>query len=346
MKKKTTAILLAVLLIAALLCGCGSSSAKGESYYVDNGYYYDEEPVYEEAAYAYDGDYWADAPAAAAPVPDPLPPQDGGTQSEPSGDAQNGAKLIYTADLDMETMAFDEAVTALGQLTAQVGGYYESSSITESGSTRRASFTVRVPAQNYRLFVDTAGDLCHMLSQEEYTEDVSEAYYDTAGRLETQKTKLARLQALLAEAEDMEDIIALESAISETEEMIDWYSGTLRRYDAKVDYSTVSIYLREVKVYEPEPDPTYGARLGAAFTDGLRGFAEGLGDILVALAYSWLWLLLIAAVVVLILWLTRKRRAAKKAARAERKARAAAAASQPVQYSQPAETEKEEDKAD
>ena len=148
----------------------------------------------------------------------------------------------------------------------------------------------------------------------------------------------------------MEDIITVESAISETEEMIDWYSGTLRRYDALVSYSTVDISLREVKVYEPEPDPTYGNRLGTAFTDGLKGFASGLGDILVALAYSWLWLVLIAVVVVLILWLTRKRRAAKKAARAEkkaaRKARQEAAQNAPmtpISYSRPAETENKDE---
>ena len=354
MKKRNIALILSILLIAALLCGCGGKSASSDGYYADveeAAYEYDYEPSTVSQSYAlYDNGYAAAAeayeydaaPAAEAPVPNP------------SADAQasmavNSAKLIYTADLEMETKSFDDAVSALAKLTAYLGGYYESSSVVESGSTRRAYFTVRVPAAYYRAFLDNvAGDLCHVLSQQEQTEDVSEYYYDTAGRLETQKTKLARLQQLLLQAEDMEDIITIEDAISETEETIERLSGTLRHYDALVSYSTVDITLREVKVYEPEPDPTYGKRLGGAFVDGLKDFFSGLGDILVALAYSWLWLVLIAGIVVLILWLTRKQRAAKKAERAARKARTAARKealdAAPPQYSSPATEDTDEPK--
>lgn len=334
MKKRIFALILAAALLTALLCGCGGSSVAQSSYAVTESYSTADFAPMAEAAYDYeyetDGDYWA--AAEEMPVPDPMPPT-----GEAPGAPQNGVKLIYTANLDMETMDFDGAVTALAKLTAEVGGYYESSSVSDQSSYRWAEYTIRVPAGYYRVFLDEAGDLCHVLSQREYTEDVSEAYYDTSGRLETQKTKLARLQELLLEAENMEDIITIESAISETEEMIDRLSGTLRHYDALVDYSTVTVYLKEVKVYEPEPDPTYGSRLGSAFVDGLKGFAEGLGDILVALAYSWLWLLLIAGVVALILWLTRKRRAAKKAERAERRARAKARKGEQPQYTLPAD---------
>ena len=346
MKQRILALLLAALALALLLTGCGgrgssaaadSLLAKGaarESYSYSDGTNYAaayEEDMYEYAAeeeYAPAEAYWSDSAAAApAPAPASAPAQ--------ATEEQTVQKLIYTADLNMETLEFDAAVDALAGLTASCGGYYESSSVSDQGSYRWASYTIRVPAANYRAFLDRAGEQCHVLSLREYTEDVSETYYDTAGRLETQRTKLARLQALLAQAESMEDIIVLESAISETEEIIDRYSGQLRHYDALVDYSTVSVYLEEVKVYEPEPDPTYGTRLGTAFQDGLDGFAEGLGDILLALAYSWLWLLLIAAIVVLVLFLTRKRRAAHKAARAERKARAEARKNEPPQYSLP-----------
>ena len=353
MKKRNIALILSVVLIAALLCGCGAKASSSDHYaapeeaaYEYEDYYAPSEPnqsyaLYDNAAAgAYE--FYDEAPAAEAPAEAPVP-NPTGTDSTQSV-AVNSAKLIYTANLEMETKSFDDAVASLAKLTAYLGGYYEASSVTESGSTRRAHYTVRVPAQYYRAFLDNAaGDLCHVLSQQEYTEDVSEYYYDTAGRLETQKTKLVRLQQLLLQAEDMADIITIEDAISETEEMIDRLSGTLRRYDALVSYSTVEIALREVKVYEPEPDPSYGKRLGGAFVDGLKDFFSGLGDILVALAYSWLWLVLIAGIVILILWLTRKHRAARKAEREARKARRAVQKEAPAeaapQYSTPAAEE-------
>ena len=346
MKKRLTLLLAAVMLLS-LLAGCGGSAKASSN---SGGAYFAEEAAYDSMPLVEDGgveEYWAgDVPMAAAaaeaamPIPDPAPPVDA-----PSAQPLDGVKLIYTADLDMETMDFDGATAAINGLVAVCGGYFESSSVSDQGAYRWANYTIRVPAAQYRAFLDQAGQLCHVLSQQEYTRDVSESYYDTAGRLETQRTKLARLQELLLQAEDMEDIITVESAISETEELIDMLSGELRHYDALVDYSTVSIYLEEVKVYEPEPDPTFGTRLGAAFTDGMKGFAEGLGDILIVLAYSWLWILLIAVVVVLILWLTRKSRAAKKAEREARKARIEAAKearmAEPVIYSQPSEEPKD-----
>lgn len=330
MKKRRLSILPAAVLGAALLLGgCGRSAM----------------PAADQASYAaaqekaeYEEMYWAEeadeAPAEAVPMP--------AADDSMSIDAsrENGAKLIYTAEMEIETLDFDAAVDALADLTAAVNGYFESSSLSDQGAWRWASYTVRVPAENYRVFLDKAGDGCHVLSVQEYTDDVSENYYDAAGRLETQRTKLARLQALLSGAESMEDIIALESAISETEEQIDRLSGTLRHYDALVDYSTVTVYLQEVKVYEPEPDPSFGTRMGQAFTNGLRSFSQGMQDILVALAYGWLWLLLAAAVIVVILLLTRKSRRAR---REERAARAEARQAVPAAYSQPAE-KKPEDK--
>ena len=64
-------------------------------------------------------------------------------------------------------------------------------------------------------------------------ENITETYYDTAGRLKTQKIKLERLQKLLSQAENMEDIITIESAISETEWNIETFPapcGTMTRW--------------------------------------------------------------------------------------------------------------------
>ena len=336
--KRTLSFVLAVLMLAVLLAGCGRTYNSG--YRAEEKAYYEPEAdiAYEDSDFDYGYAAMESNASALAPAPRPEPEaaELSAAVEEPE---RNPQKLIYTADLEMETLEFEAATEALAELTESVGGYFESSQRSDSGSYRWASYTVRVPADNYRLFLDQVGEGCHVLSLGENTEDVSEYYYDTAGRLETQRTKLGRLQELMEEAESMEDIIVLESAISDTEELIDMLSGTLRHYDALVAYSTVDIYLKEVKVYEPEPDPTYGERLGSAFTDGLKGFAEGMGDLLVVLAYGWLWLLLIAAAVVLVLLLTRKRRAEGRRLRAERKAAREAArtarSAQPVAYYTP-----------
>ena len=213
-----------------------------------------------------------------------------------------GTKRIYTANLDLETTEFDTAVEEIAALTERSGGWFESSSLSSRGSGYRYSdYTVRVPVEQYRAFLSGAGELCHLLYKDEYVEDVSQVYYDTAGRLKTQQIKLERLQALLEKAEVMEDIITIESAISETEQRIDDLSGTLQHYDAKVDYATVYVSLREVGRLSnvEEPATGFGAQLAAAFSSGWKHFVSGIQDLAIALAYGWMWVL--AAVVLVVL---------------------------------------------
>ena len=96
----------------------------------------------------------------------------------------------------------------------------------------------------------------------------------------------------------MEDIITIESAISETEQAIDSLSGTLQHYDALVDYATVNISLREVYKLSnvEEPATGFGSRLSAAFVSGWNNFISGMESLLVGLAYGWMWVLLALAV--------------------------------------------------
>jgi hypothetical protein len=234
----------------------------------------------------------------------------GESPSDDSAGTASGQKLIRNAWLELESTEFDEASRALKELTEEFGGYFENSSVANyKDGARWGDYTVRIPAERFDAFLEQAGTLCHLTWQEMSQEDISEVYYDTAGRLETQKIKLERLQELLSKAEKMEDIITLESAISETEWMIEDLSGTLRRYDGKVDYATVHINLREVyKLSSVETVPeTFGQRMSAAFAEGLRDCGDRLEDLAVAFAYSWMWWLLFVAVVAGVVRFVRKR---------------------------------------
>ena len=315
--KHKIALALVFAALAALLAGCGSS------YYAsDNGSYsgsgsttvYAPEAAYDTAEYGYakaDGDSgWTEETQLS---------------SEPSGVPAN-VKIIYTADISLESTEFDDAAAGLQALVAENGGWYESSYLDNRSTYRSASYTVRIPAGNFFAFCEGVGSICQVNSLQQSSEDVSEFYYDTESRLVTQRTKLARLQDLLAQAEDMEDIITLESAISETELAIERLTGTLRHYDSLVGYSTIQVSLREVyKLTEvEEPVIGFGAKLSAAFRSGSNRLVNGFENFLLGFADNWAgWLILIlilAAVAFFILRAVKKgreRKAAMNAARAQ-----------------------------
>ena len=227
------------------------------------------------------------------------------------GGVLENQKIIYTGDINLETTEFDETVKAVAALAEAKGGYLESSTVGGgSRGYRWADYTVRVPSAHFQGFLDQAGALAHVTWRNTNLENITETYYDTAGRLKTQQIKLERLQKLLSQAENMEDIITIESAISETEWNIEDLSGTLRHYDALVDFATVNVHVSEVYKYSDteELPENFGDRLSSAMSRGWQSFVNGMEDFAVALAYSWMWLILWAVIIVAAVVILRKAR--------------------------------------
>ena len=234
-----------------------------------------------------------------------------------AGGTQNTkpVKMIYTGYMEMQTLDFDKASSDIDALVKELGGYFQQSSVSNgSNGYRRASYTVRVPSAQFEPFFQQAGQLCHVTYKNASADDVSESYYDTEARLETARIKLERLQTLLAKATSMEDIITIESAISETEWDIENLSGTLRHYDALVDYATIDVELCEVYKLsgQDEAVTTFGGRLGQSFVRGLKAVGGTLEDLAVWVAYSWIWLVVLAVVIIVIVRIVRRKSGGKK----------------------------------
>ena len=289
MKRKLFAISLAAIL---LLAGCGGGSKTAE----------DSQAPASSATSDYEGgnylpdreNYWDMDSAETAPS-EPMPaPSTLAGGSEPSSVYQNpGAKLIRRAELNIQTEQFDQSLEALNQLVNNCGGYFESANLYGGGrrdayATRSGEYVVRIPAQQYNLFLSSTGDLGYVNSKTESSEDVGTQYYDTETRLKTQRTKQERLLALLEKAETMEDIISLENALSDVEYQIEMYSSDLRRYDALINFSTFRIYLNEVRQITEEVGETasLGQRMAAGFQASFRGLGQGFQDLLVWVSYN------------------------------------------------------------
>ena len=311
--KRGLALFLAALLTALTLTACGGGggysggtdsapSAAGES----------------QTAYDGSGDEWKaevgefgfDAPAGTAggsPAEPEAAPDGGEAQEE---DRLASAKMVYTASIQAETQDYDACTAALEELVDRLGGYLEyASSDSRGDGSRSASYTARVPAKEFRGFLKTVGEISHVTSQDQNAENISERYYDTESRLATQKSKMERLQMLLSKAENMEDIIDLENAISETEYQIEQLTGSLRHYDSLVDFATIDVRLREVLrlTTVEEAPPTFGSRLGSAFTGGLRSFGDFLQGLAIFLAYNWIWLLLLALILLAVIKVSKRK---------------------------------------
>jgi hypothetical protein len=135
-------------------------------------------------------------------------------------------------------------------------------------------------------------------------------------------------------AETVEDVITIEDRLTELRYQIESLQSRLKNWDRRVSYSTVSLSVKEVRVYTPEEkiDPTYGEELLEALKDGLHNAGQFLKDLLVLLVEVLPVLVILTPIVCLVVWLLRKlfrklrtghearkasKRAAKKAQKAE-----------------------------
>lgn len=289
MKRKS---LFALCLVAILLAGCGGGDANGGSAPSGSG------------GATGDSNYQGWDMEAAESMPT-APESDSGGSIPDSIYQNTRAKLIRRAELEIQTEQFDESVKALNQMVASCGGYYENASVyggsrRDAYASRSGEYVVRVPAEKYEQFLSQAGDLGYVTSKNEGSEDVGEQYYDIEARLKTQRTKQARLLALLEKAETMEDIIALENALSDVEYQIEQYASDLNRYDALINFSTFRIYLYEVGRVTQEVGETssLGQRMAAGFQASFRNLGQGVQDLLIWVSYNLFLTIVLAAVAV------------------------------------------------
>ncbi len=290
MRKGIVLSVLSGLLAAAMLAGCGSSKSSDTSSYFEG--------VAPESAYDYaaasEGMYTNEAVAE-----EYQETADTGAASEPVSVADS-RKLIRNVQMSVETENLTEMLSNVNSRIKEYGGYAEYSTL-DSGY---ASIKARIPSSKLDAFVNNVEKLSNVTYKSESAEDITLQYVDTKSRVESLKIEQNRLNELLAEADSVETIIALESRLSEVRYELQSYESQLRTYDNLVDYSTVQIDISEVKAYTPQVEATRWERMTRGFVESLYGVAEGFLDFIVgfiiALPFLIVWAIVIFIIVLII----------------------------------------------
>ena len=217
--------------------------------------------------------------------------------------ASTSPKIIYTANLTLESKDYEAARSALDSALAEAGGYLESSSeYTRTGSSRSVSLTYRVPQANYQSFLDAVAAAGNVTYRSQQADDVTTQYMDVSARLSNLQAQRTRLQQLQAQAETLSDLLQIEDSLTEVQSQIESWQSQLDWYSDQVQQCTVYIDLNEVQTYTPA-DEGFFSRIGTAFTAGWGNFVNGLQQLVVALASVWpLAVLACAAVAMALAW--------------------------------------------
>ena len=288
------AALAAALALTAALAGCGSAgggsdaapgeAAATESFSMDN------------AALAADGG--------------------GAATLTPQATGESARKIIYNADLSLESTDFDAARTALTDAVEANGGYISYSDLSGSAEDqdRYSHYTVRIPADSYRNFLEAVSGAANVLSVSESAEDITSEYIDVEARIASLENQRSRLNELADTAETTADLLEIESQLSDVQYQLESYTRQRSWMDDQVQYSTVDIRLSEVKTLTPETPVGFAEEAGRAFLDGWEAFSLFIKGLVLGLIYAWP-AVLIVVIVVIVVVRTHPARQARRAAR-------------------------------
>lgn len=307
------------LVISMMLAGCGSkgggyssgatADAAAAAEYYEEALDYDTGAIYMSAA---------QNTSAAMPAEEAETEAGAGSSSPQVQDIQR--KLIKTVNLDVETETFDTLMENIYQKTESLGGYVESS-YTYNGSNyrgnqkRNASLTLRIPAAQLDEFLSAVSEISNVISKDENVTDVTLKYVDMQSHKEALKTEQARLLELLEKAESVEDIITIESRLSEVRYQIESMESQLRTMDNQVSYSTVYLYIDEVARFTPVKEQTTWEKITTGFSESLYNVGNGIKDffigILINIPYLVVWAVILLVVFLVVRGIIRRRRSKK-----------------------------------
>lgn len=308
-RKRYLAVFLAAVLLIGCLSGCSTGSmemdslagmdnmapeeALGDGFYLNSSEKTDSVTVQESAS----------------------------SKVQESGGVQN-QKLIRTFNLEAETDDLDGLLATLDDQLGALGGYVEDRTV-RNGSTysnrsyRYANLTIRVPVDQLDSFVAHIQGASNVVSYQESAEDVTLSYVATQSRITALETEQARLLELLAQAQTMDDLLTIESRLTDVRTELEKVTSQLRLYDNLVDYGTIRLSITEVTEFTVVEEETVWQRISGGFMESLRDLGNGITEVfvfvVVNLPHFLVWGAVITAIVLLIKSLGKKKRA--KAAR-------------------------------
>ena len=232
--------------------------------------------------------------------------------------ASDGEKKIRTVNLSLELKSIEKVQKQIREQVKTEGGYIESEEFnakTGYGDSDYLHLSLRIPKDKVDHFLEFLSGEGKILSKSESLEDVRLQYHDAESHIKALEKEQERVLALMDKAENVDQLIALESRLTDIRYQLESYHTEINDYDNKVDYSTVNLDLLE-KGSESlgEGQYSFSERVRDGFVQNIHGILYFfMNAVFFILVYMPQIILGVGFVLVLILWhkMRKKKKAGK-----------------------------------
>ncbi|MEO6629104.1 MAG: DUF4349 domain-containing protein [Aquihabitans sp.] len=152
--------------------------------------------------------------------------------------------VIYTSDLVVRVKAVSRAAEQGRRIAEQAGGYIASQTADLEGD-HEIRTTLRVPVKGFDDAMADLSALGKVLERNIDSQDVTDQVVDLQGRLKNAEVSSERLRQLLAKAENVVNILAIEGELTKRETEIEQLTGQLKVLNNQVDLATITVRFTE-----------------------------------------------------------------------------------------------------
>ena len=194
-----------------------------------------------------------------------------------------GPRVIRTANISVEVANghFDTTLDRLFTISTQLGGYISgSTATTETGSLRSGTITFQVPSAKFNQALTEVRGLGKVQNFNIGGQDVSQQYVDLKARLQNAEAQRDAMLALLSQAHNVNDIIAVQNQIGTITGQIEQLKGQIDYFDHATSFSTISVAVHEAAVVARATD-SWG--FTTSVSNALHGFVNTFDYLLVGL---------------------------------------------------------------
>lgn len=245
----------------------------------------------------------ADTVAPAIGAPELKVP--GGTSSGPT-DASGNRQVIKTGSMTITVAHPADAADEASRIVESAGGRIDSRTehAATDGDKGSASLTVRIPSAKLTSTIEQLDKLGTVEDVSISSNDVTAQSQDLDARITALRTSVDRLLELMAKATSTQDLITIESALSERQGNLESLEAQQRQLKDQVDLSSVTLNLNSVaKPRTHIPDN---------FLDGLvtgwNSIVAFFAGVLVVVGVLLPWLVIVGAIAFGVLAVLRARR--------------------------------------
>lgn len=281
----TLVFLVFTIVASSLLAACGGSSS-------------DDISIGTSAPAAGMSSYSGDAMAMAESEEEDAAPADWGNGEEgrvsPQTEFSPDRLVIRTATITLAVENTIEATTSVRNIAATKGGFVFSSTTYVDHGHNYAQLTIRIPSDRFDDTVSelrSAGWVDEVIREESGSQDVSGEFVDNESRLAALEETQRRYMELLSEASTIDEILRLESELTNIRTQIESIRGRQNYLSEMTSFSTISVNLRpsdDSATPEPDDDNSLWGIIESAWdrsTGALAGVAEAIMVIAIFAAF-------------------------------------------------------------